>query len=146
MKMGKIEEAEEQKSLATVKTFQKFGDEAKLKDLILKEKKAQEEEWAKRENMFKQVLEIDDEDTLANFGLGSIAVERQDWLPAINYLEKVIKADANYSVAYLALGKAYKGSGQKDKAATTWKEGILIAAKKGDLMPANSMQFELQQL
>jgi tetratricopeptide (TPR) repeat protein len=146
MKMGKIEEAEEQKSLATVKTFQKFGDEAKLKDLILKEKKAQEEEWAKRENMFKQVLEIDDEDTLANFGLGSIAVERQDWLPAINYLEKVIKADANYSVAYLALGKAYKGSGQKDKAATIWKEGILIAAKKGDLMPANSMQFELQQL
>lgn len=146
MKMGKIEEAEEQKSLATVKTFQKFGDEAKLKELVLKEKKAQEDEWVKREGMFKQVLEIDDEDTLANYGLGSIAVERQDWLPAITYLEKVIKADANYSVAYLSLGKAYKGAGQKAKAASTWKEGIIIAAKKGDLMPANQMQFELQQL
>lgn len=146
MKMGKIDEAEEQKSLATVKSFQKFGDEAKLKELVLKEKKAQEDEWVKRENMFKQVLEIDDEDTLANYGLGSIAVERQNWLPAIGHLEKVIKADANYSVAYLSLGKAYKGAGMKDKAMTIWKEGINIAAKKGDLMPANQMQFELQQL
>lgn len=145
MKLGKIEEAEEQKSLATIKSFQKFGDEAKLKELMEKEKQAQDDEWTKRESMFKQVLEIDEEDTLANYGLGSISVERQNWIPAITYLERVIKADANYSVAYLALGKAYRGVGQKDKAVLIWKEGINIAAKKGDLMPANQMQFELQQ-
>jgi len=146
MKMGKIEEAEEQKSLATIKSFEKFGDEAKLKEQILKEKEAQELEWAKRENMFKQVLEIDDEDALANYGLGSIAVERQEWSKAIMHLEKVLKSDVNYSVAYLALGKAYKGLGQKEQAATKWKDGIVIAAKKGDLMPANQMQHELQNL
>ena len=146
MKLGKIEEAEEQKSLATIKSFQKFGDEAKLKELIQKEKQAQDDEWSKRENMFKQVLEIDEEDTLANYGLGSISVERQNWIPAITYLERVIKADPNYSVAYLALGKAYKGVGQKEKAVLIWKEGINIAAKKGDLMPANQMQFEMQQV
>lgn len=146
MKLGKIEEAEEQKSMATIKSFQKFGDEAKLKEKMAQEKKAQEEEWGKRENMFRQVLEIDQEDTLANYGLGSIAVERQDWLSAIPHLEKVLKADPNYSVAYLALGKAYKGNGDKDKAASIWKEGVTIAAKKGDLMPANQMQFELQNL
>ena len=146
MKMGKIEEAEEQKSLATIKSFQKFGDEAKLKEQILKEKIAQEDEWIKRESMFKQVLEIDDEDTLANYGLGSIAVERKDWLAAVNYLEKVVQADENYSVAYLSLGKAYKGMGEKEKAQNSWKLGIVIAAKKGDLMPANQMQFELQNL
>jgi uncharacterized protein HemY len=146
MKMGKIEEAEEQKSLATIKSFEKFGDEAKLKEQIQKEKEAQELEWAKRENMFKQVLEIDDEDALANYGLGSIAVERQDWNKAVMHLEKVLKSDINYSVAYLALGKAYKGLGQKEQAATKWKDGIVIAAKKGDLMPANQMQYELQNL
>jgi Tfp pilus assembly protein PilF len=146
MKMGKIEEAEEQKSFATIKSFQKFGDEAKLKEQILKEKLAQEEEWIKRESMFKQVLEIDEEDTLANYGLGSIAVERKDWLAAVNYLEKVVQADENYSVAYLSLGKAYKGMGEKEKAEKSWKQGIEIAAKKGDLMPANQMQFELQNL
>jgi len=146
MKMGKIPEAEEEKALATIKSFQKFGDEAKLREQVQKGKAAQEDEWMIRESMFKQVLEIDDEDTVANYGLGSIAVERKNWDFAIIHLEKVIKADANYSVAYLSLGKAYKGSGQADKAASTWKEGIVIAAKKGDLMPANSMQFELQHL
>lgn len=146
MRLGKIEEAEEQKSLATIKSFQRFGDEAKLKEKIQQEKKHQEDEWAKREDMFRQVLEIDEEDTLANFGLGSIAVEKNLWTIAIDHLEKVIKADANYSVAYLSLGKAYKGSGDKEKAQAVWKEGIAIAAKKGDLMPANQMQSELQSL
>ena len=146
MKLGKIDEAEEQKSLATIKSFQKFGDEAKLKDQVAVMAKAQDEEWTKRESMFKQVLEIDEEDTLANYGVGSIAVERKNWEAAITHLEKVLKADGNYSVAYLALGKAYKGAGEKEKAKIIWKEGIIIAAKKGDLMPANQMQFELQSL
>lgn len=146
MKLGKIEEAEEQKSLATIKSFQKFGTEAKLKEQVAAEKKAQEAEWSKREDMFKQVLEIDDEDTLANYGLGSIAVERGQWEKAIVHLEKVLKADVNYSVAYLALGKAYKGNKQAEKARAIFKDGIAVAAKKGDLMPANQMQFELQNI
>jgi folate-binding Fe-S cluster repair protein YgfZ/Flp pilus assembly protein TadD len=146
MKQGKIDEAEQEKSLATIKSFQKFGDEAKQNELIAQEKKAREEEWAKRENMFLQVLEIDDQDTLANYGIGSIAVEKSDWSRAIDHLEKVVSADANYSVAYLALGKAYKGVGDFSRARTAWENGLLIAAKKGDLMPANQMQVELQSL
>ncbi len=146
MRLGKIEEAEQEKSLATVKSFQKFGDEAKLKQKIADEKEKQDQEWVKRESMYRQVLEIDEEDTLANFGLGSIEVERQNWDAAIKHLQKVILADVNYSVAYLALGKAFKGSGQKEKAESIWREGIIVAAKRGDLMPANQMQFELQNL
>lgn len=145
MKQGKIEEAEEQKSLATVKSFQKFGQEAKEKELIESQKKKQMEEWQKREAMFLQVLDIDADDTLANYGLGSIAVEKGEWQRAQDHLERVLKADPNYSVAYLALGKAYKSLGKKDEAKKIWKEGINIAAKKGDLMPANQMQAELDR-
>ena len=96
--------------------------------------------------MYQQVIEIDADDTLANYGLGSIAVERKNWASAVSYLERVVKVDPQYSVAYLSLGKAYKGCGLIELAASTWKEGISIAAKKGDLMPANQMQSELQQL
>lgn len=143
MKVGKIAEAEEQKSLATIKSFQSFGDEAKTKqaEKLLKEK--QQAEWAQRESMFKQVLEIDPDDTLANYGLGSIAVEKQEWEKARDHLERVLKQDAKYSVAYLALGKALKGLGLKDEAKKIWNEGIKISAAKGDLMPANQMQQEL---
>lgn len=143
MKLGKIPEAEEQKSLATVKSFQSFGDEAKNKEAETLRKQKQQDEWAQRESMFKQVLEIDAEDTLANYGLGSIAVEKQEWQKAREHLERVLKQDPKYSVAYLALGKALKGLGLKDEAKKVWEEGIKVSAAKGDLMPANQMQQEL---
>lgn len=143
MKLGRIEEAEEQKSLATVKSFQTFGDEFKNKEAQEALKKKQQEEWVQRENMFRQVLEIDPEDTLANYGLGSIAVEKSDWQTAREHLEKVLAADPKYSVAYLALGKALKGLGMIEEAKNIWREGIKVSAAKGDLMPANQMQQEL---
>lgn len=143
MKLGRIEEAEEQKAQATVKSFQSFGDDFKNKEAQAAMKKKQQDEWAQRENMFRQVLEIDPEDTLANYGLGSIAVEKGEWQTARDHLEKVLAADSKYSVAYLALGKALKGLGLIDEAKNIWKEGIKVSAAKGDLMPANQMQQEL---
>ena len=44
-------------------------------------------------------------------------------------IARVVKVDPQYSVAYLSLGKAYKGCGLIELAASTWKEGISIAAK-----------------
>jgi folate-binding protein YgfZ len=146
MKMGKIEEAENHKSLATLKSFKKFGDEAKEKEASAQKAKAEAEEWARREKMFHEVLEIDPEDTLANYGLGSLSVEKGEWEKARGFLEQVIAVDPKYSVAYLALGKAYSGLGLKDKAKETFKNGIAVAAARGDLMPANQMQSELDRL
>ena len=143
MKLGRIEEAEEEKSQATLKSFQKFGDEAKHKAMEEEQKKAKLNEWDQRESMFKQVLEIDPDDTLANYGLGSIAVEKQEWEKARQHLERVLIQDPKYSVAYLALGKTYKGLGKLVEARETWEQGIKVAAAKGDLMPANQMQQEL---
>ncbi len=127
MKTGKIEEAENHKSLATLKTFKKFGDEAKEKEASIQRTKAEAEEFARREKMFLEVLEIDPEDTLANYGLGSLAVERSEWEKARGFLEKVVSVDSKYSVAYLALGKAYKGLGMKDHARETFRKGITDA-------------------
>jgi folate-binding Fe-S cluster repair protein YgfZ/Tfp pilus assembly protein PilF len=143
MKVGKIAEAEEHKSLATIKSFQSFGDEAKNKEVEKLRKQKQQDEWAQRESMFKQVLEIDPDDTLANYGVGSIAVEKGEWQIARDHLEHVLKQDPKYSVAYLALGKALKGLGLNEEAKSIWREGIKVSAAKGDLMPANQMQQEL---
>lgn len=143
MKMGKITEAEEQKSMATIKSFQSFGDEAKRKESENLQREKLLKEWADREAMFIKVLEIDPDDTLANYGLGSIAVEKGEWESARSYLEKVLEHDPKYSVAYLALGKALKGLGLYEEAKSILTEGIKVSAGKGDLMPANQMQQEL---
>jgi len=146
MRMGKIQEAEEQKSQATLKSFKAFGEEAKFKKELDRQKQEKQEEWHKREKMFYQVLEIDPDDTLANYGLGSILVEKSEWELARDHLEKVLAVDPKYSVAYLALGRALKGLGRKEEARKIWTEGIKIAGLKGDLMPANQMQSEIDSL
>lgn len=146
MKQGKIEEAEAEKSLATVKSFAFYGEEAKLKKQLEIEKKKKEEDLLRREKMFLQVLEIDEEDTIALYGMGDIFFQRKEYQKALTNLEKVISVDQKYSTAYLLLGKACEAVGNWEKAILTYQEGILISSRQGDLMPANEMQSRLNQL
>jgi len=146
MKQGKIEEAEAEKGLATVKSFAVFGEEAKMKKQLAEEQKKKEDEILRREKMFLQVLEIDEEDTIALYGMADIFFHRKDFSSAIKNLEKVITVDSKYSTAYLLLGKAYEAISDLERATSTYQAGILVASKRGDLMPANEMQSRLNQL
>jgi len=146
MRLGKIEEAEEEKSKAAVKAFAYHGEAAKQQKAEAEAKAQEEAELLKREGMFKEVLEIDPEDALANFGLGDIALSRGQYQKAITHLEKVLESDPKYSVAYLALGKAYEFKGDTTQAKDIYSKGVEIASQKGDLMPANEMQSRLSQL
>lgn len=146
MKLGKIEEAEAEKGLATVKSFSMYGEEAKLKKAIEAEKQKKEEEINRREKMFLQVIEIDSEDTIALYGMADIAFFREDFKKAVELLEKVVKIDEKYSAAYLLLGKSLEASGNLERAMLVYKKGINVASKRGDMMPANEMQSRLNQL
>lgn len=146
MKLGNIDIAEEHKSQATLKSFEKFGEEAELKRA--KEEKAVQDaqELKRREGMFKEVLEMDEEDPLANYGMGEISFNRKEYENAKSYLDKVLKADEKYSVAYVLLGKTLVALGESDKAKEVFERGVDIAAKNGDLMPANEMQNLLTKM
>ena len=146
MKMGKIEEAEAEKALATVKTFSMFGEEAKIKKMIEAEKIKKEEDILRREKMFHQVLEIDADDTVALYGIGDIAFHRENFKEAVLRLEQVVALDEKYSAAYLLLGKSLEASANLERAMLVYKKGIDVASKRGDMMPANEMQSRLNQL
>ena len=146
MKIGEIEKAEDQKAQATIKQFEMYGEEADRKRRLAEEEKRKKDELEKREGMFRQVLEIDPEDTLANYGLGEIELEKARYSESIAHLEKAIEHKNNYSVAWLALGKAFMASGDKERALETFRKGIQVAGKNGDLMPANEMQRLLGEL
>lgn len=146
MKQGKIEEAEAEKSLATVKSFAVFGQEAQVKRLMAEEQKKKEEDTIRREKMFQQVLEIDESDTIALFGMADILFQRKEFNQAINNLVRVVSVDPGYSTAYLLLGKSYEALLDKQNAIKTYQSGIMVASKRGDLMPANEMQSRLNQL
>jgi folate-binding protein YgfZ len=146
MKLGKISEAEEEKSLATVKSFEMFGNEAKFKKAKEEEKQKRQLEMSRREEMFFKVLAIDSEDAIANLGLGEICFERKNFEKAINFLKAAIHSNPNYSAAYLLLGKALENSDDRLGATEVYEKGIVIATKKGEMMPANEMQARLNKL
>lgn len=146
MKIGNIDTAEKFKSEATFLNFQLLGDEAKAKKekaAILERKKA---EAARRESMFKQVIDMDPEDAMANNGMGEIEFERENFELSVGHFEQAIKSDEKYSVAYLGLAKSLYQLNKIPEAKNILKEGIKVASKNGDLMPANEMQSILTTL
>ncbi|EQC43201.1 tetratricopeptide repeat protein [Bacteriovorax sp. Seq25_V] len=146
MKLGKIEEAEEEKSLATVASFKKFGDEAKLKKEIEAKKQQELEDLKRREGMFYQVLEIDPEDDIANFGLADIFYKRDDYENALAKVEVVLNVKPKYSQAYLLKGKILEALKDYHVAIDVYKAGIEIASTQGEMMPANEMQSRMNSL
>ncbi len=146
MKLGKITEAEEEKSKATVKSFAKNADVAKAKKLEVEMSEKKLQDLKKREAMFFKVLEIDEEDTVANQGLGSVYYEFGRFEEALKCLERALAIDEKLSVSYLLAGKCFEALGKIHHARKVYEAGIQIASKKGDMMPANEMQSRLNQL
>ena len=146
MKIGKIEEAEAEKALATVKSFSMYGEEAKLKKVQEEERKKKEDDINRREKMFYQVLELDADDSIALYGLADVAFFRGQFERAIPNLEKLLSLDPKYSTAYLLLGKCYEAISRTKQAKEIYVKGIEQASKQGDMMPANEMQARLNQL
>ena len=146
MKLGKIEEAEEEKGHAAVKSFAYYGREAKKKKEKEDFQKQQSEDLKRKEEMFLQVLSIDENDVLANFGLGETYLKKNELQKALNHLKKVLSINSNYSMAYLVLGKVYEGLGQLKEAGEVYAQGVEVASKRGEMKPANEMQARLSKI
>jgi len=144
-KLGDIEAAERHLALATRAEFAAAGsagggDAAGTREAEL------EADRARREAMFSRVLEIDPDDALAQFGLGELELERGRPAEAVEHLERAVAADPAHSAALLALGRAFEGVGDGDRARRTYERGIDSAAKRGDLATAQKIQERLNGL
>lgn len=146
MKLGNIEEAEKEKSLATLNSFEFFGDETKKKEEEEEREKRKFEEMDQRKKMFEEVLTIDSQDTMAHMGLGEIYFEHKNYNKSMYHSEKVLSLDENYIRAYLVKGKCHLEQGQNLMASDIFKKGIEMATQKGELKTANEMQELLNHL
>src|SRR5690606_18479705 len=82
MRLGRIEEAEEAKSNATVKTFENLGKQARAKEEWQEAQQKKQAELKRRESMFLEVLELDPDDIFALFGLAEIEFTKKNFLQA----------------------------------------------------------------
>lgn len=140
MKLGKIEEAEEEKALATVASFKRFGDEAKFKKEQEERDRAEKEDRARRFEMFNKVLAIDEKDVVANYGLADIHFNNDKYDKAMMHIDIVLTENPKYSVAYLLKSKILFKLKNYSDCLELIEKGIPIATSQGELMPANEMQ------
>jgi len=146
MQQGRIEDAEREKGEATALQFEKAIAENMAKKTTEDKVKQDLAEREQKISMFKQVLEIDPVDQVANFGLGSVYHDLKRYEEALPPLQTVVKEYKDYSAAYVLLGKTMEKLSLQDEAIQTYREGIAVASKKGDLMPLKEMQQKLNQL
>ena len=146
MQQGRIEDAEREKGEATAIQFEKAIAENMAKKKTQNKVKQDLAEREQKISMFKQVLEIDPIDQVANFGLGSVYHDLKRYEEALPPLQTVVKEYKDYSAAYVLLGKTMEKLSLESEAIQTYREGIAVASKKGDLMPLKEMQQKLNQL
>ena len=142
MKLGDKETAENQAALAARKAMARGSGEA---DRTAAELAAEQEQAAladaeRKERMFRQVMDFDPDDPIALFGLGKALSVQRRWAEAAEVLERAVAADAKNSAAFLALGKALEHAGEPARAVQTYRQGMEVASRRGDLMPLKEMQ------
>ncbi len=146
MKLGDKEEAERQKDLATLK---KFGGGMTQEEIAAREQAARRErreDAGRRRAMFAEVLAVDPRDGLALMGMGKALGDMEEWAEAEDVLARACAVMGDNSPLYAARGRALENLGRPEEAAAVYREGLDVAARKGDLMPQQEMQHRLFML
>lgn len=140
MKMGKIEEAEKEKSEATFKSFSFFGDEAALKKEKEEALKKKKEDQERKKTMFEQIIEIDENDEMANMGLAEYYFELGNQEKAEAYSNIVCDQYPKNYKAMIIKAKLLLKLKKENDAKSIFEIAQKIAVEKGDVKTANEIQ------
>lgn len=136
MRLGEIEKAEDEKSKATVKSFENVAQQNNNK----------KDELLKRLDMYRQVIEIDEEDEMANQGSAHIYFELEEFDKSLPFLEKLLSMNSSNYKALSLKGKVLMRTGQEAQAKALLLKASDLAGEKGDFLVANEMQSLINSL
>lgn len=142
MKVGDRQTAEDEAGKATLKTMAKArgkGGEHVADDLLESKRKEAQRKVA----MFERVLGIDPDDGIALFGLGTALLTLDRPAEAEPHLRHALEVDRQNSAVYTAHGRALEALDRHEDAIATYREGVEVASRKGDLMPLREMEHRL---
>ncbi|MDE2155609.1 MAG: tetratricopeptide repeat protein [Xanthomonadaceae bacterium] len=83
---------------------------------------------------------------LLRFSLGNALLGAGDAGAAVAELRHALTFDPTYSAAWKLLGKACIAAGQPQAAAEAWRDGIAVAAQRGDKQAEKEMIVFLRRL
>lgn len=82
---------------------------------------------------------------LLRFALGQALLAAGDAGAAAIELRAAVDFDPHYSAAWKLLGRALQATGDRDGAASVWREGVAVAEARGDVQAAKEMRVFLRR-
>lgn len=89
---------------------------------------------------FERMLAAGKDSALLRLSLGNEHLKAGNPDVAIVHLRQAVTLDAGYTAAWKALGRALADQGQADDALAAYREGIAVAARKGDKQAGKEME------
>ena len=96
-----------------------------------------------RLEQLKQFLLNEPEDSFLKYAIATEYIKLEQLDKALNYFTELVTTDENYVGTYYHLGKLYEKLNRKDDAESTYKKGLMIARKAGNMHAASELQQAL---
>jgi uncharacterized protein HemY len=94
-----------------------------------------------REAMFREMIKQFPDSPMGHFSLGRLLVDEQRWAEAVTSLGEATRLDPAYAAAFVSLGDAHAGLGQRDAAKAAWERALETPLGRRDM----SLQADLDQ-
>jgi uncharacterized protein HemY len=94
----------------------------------------------------KKVLATEPESEMLWLSLGQAYLADESPVLAVEALEKAIAIKPDYTVVYEHLGGALEKVGKLEEAMATYRKGIEVGRKTGDMIPLERMTARLHRL
>ena len=88
---------------------------------------------------FEKMLAAGKDGALLRYSLGNEYLKANEPARAAEHLARAVAQDANYTAAWKLYGKALAASGRDLDALAAWREGIAVAAARGDKQAEREM-------
>jgi Flp pilus assembly protein TadD len=94
-----------------------------------------------RETTFREMTVKFPDSAMAHFSLGRLCVDEHRWAEALASLSEAVRLDPNYAAAWVSLGDAEAGRGDKARAREAWGKALRTPHGQRD----GNLQADLQQ-
>ncbi len=94
----------------------------------------------------KRFVEASPNDCFVRYGLAQEYIRQGDLEQALEQFNQIFRIDPNYQAAYYHGGQTYKKLGRIAEARDTFKRGVEVAARSGDMHARSELEAALQEL
>lgn len=95
---------------------------------------------------FQRMLDAGKDGALLRFSLGSEYLKAGDAATAVTHLAQAVALDSQYTAAWKIYAKALAAAGRNDDALDAYRQGIAVAAARGDKQAEKEMTVFARRL